>query len=122
MIKVSDALMSFRNMVLPEPVFDFWCAELGLLSRRQAAVARAVKVVSETPNTVSIWLKPNANFVGVLPGQHVNVGIEIDGHRFQRSYSVSGVRGRCFRITARKVANGKVSSYLNQYAQRGMRF
>ncbi|WP_287418771.1 iron-sulfur cluster-binding domain-containing protein [Reinekea sp.] len=122
MIKVSDALMSFRNMVLPEPVFDFWCAELGLLSRRQAVVARAVKVVSETPNAVSIWLKPNANFVGVLPGQHVNVGIEIDGHRFQRSYSVSGVRGRCFRITANRVANGKVSSYLNQYAHRGMRF
>ena len=122
MNKITDTLLLVRNMVLPEPVYDFWCAELGLMSRRHAVVARAVKVVSETPDAVSIWLKPNANFAGVVPGQHINIGVEINGHLVQRSYSVSGVHGRYFRITTRKVANGKVSFYLNQFAHRGMTF
>jgi len=122
MKKVSKALRTVRDMVIPEPVFDFWCEEFGLLVRRQQVVAKVIKVVFETQDAVSIWLKPNSNFNGVLPGQHVNIGVEIDGHCIQRSYSVSGVRGRCFRITTRKVSNGKVSSFLNNQAKPGMVF
>jgi ferredoxin-NADP reductase len=116
------AITAVRDMILPEPVYDFWCAEVGLLARRNQQVARAVKVVTETPDAVSIWLKPNGNFKGVLPGQHINVGVQINGHLVQRSYSVSHVKGRLFRITARKVENGRASSYLNQFAKPGMLF
>ncbi len=122
MNKLFVALRAVRDMVLPESVYDFWCEELGLLARREQQVARAVKVVSETPETVSIWLKPNRNFKGVAPGQHVNVSFLVHGHRVQRSYSVSHVKGRLFRITARKVEKGKASSFLNNHAHKGMIF
>lgn len=122
MSSISSLVSALRDTVLPEAVYDFWCEELGLMSRRKQVVAKAVKVVKEAPNAVSIWLKPNSNFPGVQAGQHVNIGVHVDGRLIQRSYSVSGVRGRLFRITTRKVANGKVSSFLNDHAKHGMMF
>ncbi len=122
MNEVLVLLRTIRDSVVPEPVVDFWCEEFGLIHRRSQSIAKAVKVVSETQETVSIWLKPNRNFKGVQPGQHINVGVHIDGHLVQRSYSVSHVKGRLFRITARKVENGKASSYLNDHARKGMIF
>lgn len=105
---------------VPEPVYDFWCEELGLIHRRSQAIGRVVSVQKETHDTVSLWIQPNRQFAGVQPGQHVNLGVRIDGHYAARSYSVSALQGRRFRITARKVANGKVSQYLNERAQVGM--
>jgi ferredoxin-NADP reductase len=120
MNRIKKSVVVLRDMVVPEPVHDFWCEEFGLISRRNQPVAKAIKVVSETSETVSIWLKPNKNFKGVLPGQHINIGVRINGHMVQRSYSVSHVKGRLFRITARKVENGLASSYLNLHARKGL--
>ncbi|MBU2862226.1 iron-sulfur cluster-binding domain-containing protein [Reinekea forsetii] len=113
-------LRAARNMVLPAKVYDFWCQEFGLISRRDQAMAKVVKVVQESSDSVSLWLKPNANFEGIQPGQHINIGVEVDGRRLNRSYSVSRVKGRRFRITARQVSQGKVSNYLNNYAKKGL--
>lgn len=120
MSRLKNTLKNVRDMVLPEPVFDFWCQEFGLLARQHQAVARVVRVVKESPNAVSLWLQANSNFAGVLPGQHLNLAVEIDGRRYNRSYSVSQVKGSLFRVTARRVPNGKVSNYLNDFAKRGL--
>lgn len=117
---IKSFLKVLRDSVIPANVYDFWCEELGLVERHAQAIAKTIKVVNETPETVSIWLRPNRHFKGVLPGQHVNIGVHINGHLVQRSYSVSYVKGRIFRITARKVNNGLASSYLNEYARKGM--
>ena len=68
----------------------------------------------------NLWLKPNANFNGIWPGQHINLGVEINGRRLQRSYSVSSVKGKFFRITTRLVSKGQVSGFLNKHAKPGM--
>jgi ferredoxin-NADP reductase len=117
---MKNVVQILRESVMPPHVYDFWCEELGLLERCSQPIARAIKVVTETPETVSIWLRPNRHFQGVQPGQHVNIGVHINGHLVQRSYSVSHVKGRLFRITARKVTNGLASSFLNDYAKQGM--
>ena len=120
MSQLKSILLSVRDMVLPEQVYDFWCEEFALLSRRKASLAKVVKVVQESSDSVSLWLRPNANFQGIQPGQHINLGVEINGRRLQRSYSVSSVRGPLFRITTRLVNKGQVSGFLNQFAKPGM--
>ena len=87
-------LLSVRDMILPELVYDFWCKEFALLSRRRKSIAKVIKVVQESSDSVSLWLKPNENFQGIEPGQHINICVEINGRRLQRSYSVSSVKGR----------------------------
>lgn len=120
MSQTKNLFRSVRDMIVPESVFDFWSQEFGLLVRRQVSVARVERVVKESESAVSLWLKPNANFNGVMPGQHLNLAIEIDGRRYHRSYSVSQVHGRQFRVTARRVPNGIVSNFLNDCARAGL--
>lgn len=120
MNKFVKLLSTARDMVLPAHVYDFWCEELGLLARRERVVAKVVKVVQESSDSVSLWLKPNGNFKGIQPGQHINIGVEIDGRRLHRSYSVSRVKGGRFRITTRQVSQGKVSNFLNHHAKKSM--
>ena len=114
---LKSILWSVRDIILPEKVYDFWCKEFGLLSRRRQSIAKVVDVIQESSDSVSLWLKPNVNFPGIEPGQHINIGVEINGRRLQRSYSVSSVNNKFFRITARQISKGQVSSFLNRYAK-----
>lgn len=100
--------------VLTPSVIDFWAAELGLDARVERTLARVVARWMETPDTVTLVLKPNRNFAGFSAGQHVNLTIEIDGVRHTRSYSFSEAPAATglVAITIKKVPNGRVSSYL----------
>ena len=43
-----------------------------------------------TPDTVTLGLRPNTNWRGFRAGQYVRVGVEIDGVRRTRCYSLAG--------------------------------
>lgn len=93
---------------------DFWAAELGFDARIQRTISRVVARWMETPDTVTLVLKPNSNFPGFLAGQHVNLTVEIDGVRHTRSYSFSEAPSATglVAITIKKVPNGRVSTHL----------
>lgn len=78
--------------------------------------ARVLRVVPETPTVSSVWLQPNAQFKGFLPGQHLLAGVELDGVRHQRAFSFSSAprADGCFRLTIQRQPAGRVSAALQQ--------
>lgn len=98
----------------PPAVLNFWLSRLNPLWTWDLARARVIERRAEADGITTLVLKPNRHFRGFRAGQHVNVGVEIEGVRYTRSYSVSDMPradGR-LRITVKAVDGGKVSEYL----------
>ncbi|WP_232823426.1 ferredoxin reductase [Dyella sp. C9] len=108
-------LLSRLNAVwAPPAVLDFWLSRLNPLWSWDQARARVVERRIEAEGVTTLVLKPNRHFRGFRAGQHVNVGVEIEGVRYTRSYSASdrpNADGR-LRITVKAVQGGKVSQHL----------
>ena len=112
---------------------------LGLASHVKAAPAQAsghasaqpapyrltvCRLQPETPDTLSIELalpaalQPHFCF---QPGQFVSIGVEVDGVRLWRCYSITSQPGAAtLSITVKRVPGGKVSSHLHDAMQVGM--
>ena len=81
------------------------------LLRREAASA----------DTETLWMKPFQRLRDWHPGQHLTLGFEIDGRRFQRSFTLTSLPGqREIAITARHMPGGRFSEWMTQ-AERGSR-
>lgn len=71
----------------------------------------------ETNRAVTLTLTPShpAATFDYLPGQYVNVMLDVEGESCCRSYSISGDAGDGgIMITVQAIADGKVSRYLNE--------
>ncbi len=77
--------------------------------------ARVVAVISETSDTRSLVLRPNRNWPGSKPGQHVLVHVDIDGVRHMRCYSLSSATAHdgTVAITVKRQPDGRVSNWLH---------
>jgi ferredoxin-NADP reductase len=76
--------------------------------------ARVLGVVPETRDAVTLVLQPGRDWVGHTAGQYVRIGVDVDGVRHWRAYSLTcppADDGR-IRITVKAMPDGKVSSYL----------
>ncbi len=90
--------------------------------------ARVVEVRSEAQDAVTVVLRPGASWRGHIPGQYVRVGIDIEGVRRWRSYSItsapsaisaSSVVDRTISLTAKAVPGGIVTAHLAQRLKAG---
>ncbi|MEU4619810.1 ferredoxin reductase [Actinoplanes sp. NPDC023801] len=85
--------------------------------------ARIDAVRPETGKAVTLELRPGRGWQPHQPGQYVRLGVDVDGVRLWRAYSVSSAAGRSdgkFTVTVNAVENGTVSSYLLKNARKGM--
>jgi ferredoxin-NADP reductase len=103
-------------------------AYLGALSPRwvvHEVRATIEDVVVETPTTATLVLHPSASFRGHRAGQHVRVGVTIEGVRHTRCYSISSAPSRHRRgdgrvtLTVRAAEGGLVSRHLVRHAAAG---
>ena len=81
----------------------------------------------QTPDTVTLTIEPNRTWQGHRSGQHVEVGVEIDGVVLTRCYSVvtsEAPRGTAARssieLTVKAHPEGRVSNHLVRHAAPGM--
>jgi ferredoxin-NADP reductase len=84
--------------------------------------ARVVEVRPETADAVTVVLRPGGAWRGHLPGQYVRIGLDVDGVRLWRSYSLTSApsaRDGLLSITARAVPDGVVSAHLAQVLRPG---
>ncbi|MCW2855371.1 MAG: ferredoxin reductase [Marmoricola sp.] len=83
--------------------------------------ARIVDVHAETRDAATIVLKPGADWAGHVPGQYIRIGIDVDGVREWRAYSLThGPRDDgLISITVKAVPDGKVSNHLVHAARPG---
>lgn len=95
---------------------------------RRGARVRAAKVLAvrqETRDAVTLVLRPGRDWAGHTPGQHVRVGVEVDGVRLWRTYSITSApvrgdeRGAHLSITTKLVPGGAVSTHLTRHTQVG---
>jgi ferredoxin-NADP reductase len=85
--------------------------------------ARVEAVRPETATSVTLVLRPGRGWVPHQPGQYVRVGVDVDGVRLWRSYSITSRPARAdgpITITVHAVPGGPVSNHLVGQARRGM--
>ena len=82
---------------------------------------RVESVHPETADAATLVIRPGADWAGHVPGQYVRIGIDVDGVRCWRAYSLThGPRadGR-ISITVKAVPDGFVSPYLVRHTRPG---
>ncbi len=102
---------SFTSPLLPD---DYLELVNPLWSTRELR-GRIERIERETPDSVTVLIKPGWDWPGHLPGQYVRLGIEVDGIHHWRAYSLTSDPGRadgCIAITPKLVEQGKVSPFL----------
>ncbi|KUM91203.1 hypothetical protein AQI88_38395 [Streptomyces cellostaticus] len=84
--------------------------------------ARVLQIRHQTRDTVTLILQPNANWLGFRAGQHVRLGVEVNGVRRHRCFSPASSthqRNRLIEISATVNPAGVVSQYLKHRAEPG---
>ncbi len=82
---------------------------------------RIVSVQPETADAATIVIRPGKDWAGHIPGQYVRIGIDVDGVRQWRAYSLThGPRAdKLISITVKAVPHGLVSNHLVHDARPG---
>jgi len=83
---------------------------------------RIEAVLPETRDAATIVIRPGRDWLPHTAGQYVRIGIDIDGVRQWRAYSITSVLGRAdgrFTITVKAIPGGKVSNHLVHRVQPG---
>lgn len=76
----------------------------------------------ETSDAATIVIKPGRGWKGHVAGQYVRVGVDVDGVRLWRAYSVTSPAHRAdgrITITVKAMPDGKVSNHLVRRAKPG---
>ena len=83
---------------------------------------RIVAIHPETRDAVSVVIKPGRTWRTHVPGQYVRVGVDVDGIRQWRAYSLTSTTRRSdghIAITVKAIPGGVVSNYLVRRATVG---
>ena len=84
---------------------------------------RIVEVQSETRDAVTLVIRPGRGWREHVPGQYVRLGVDVDGVRLWRAYSLTSPLRRkdgCISVTVKAIPDGKVSNHLVRRARPGL--
>ncbi|TYB34216.1 ferredoxin reductase [Micromonospora sp. AP08] len=83
---------------------------------------RIVAVRPETRDAATVVIQPGRGWQGHRPGQYVRLGVDVDGVRQWRAYSVTSAPGAAdgrITVTVKAIPDGKVSNYLVRRVRTG---
>jgi stearoyl-CoA 9-desaturase NADPH oxidoreductase len=100
---------------------------------------RIIEIRRETPDAVTLVIRPGRGWRGHRPGQYVRIGVDVDGVRNWRAYSLTGLASTskasvtwptpktskalipdgCISVTVKAIPDGKVSNHLVHNAAAG---
>lgn len=107
------------NAVLEPRDADFWLQKINPLWSVEQALGKIVHKDQTAQDTLSFTLQVNKHFNMGQAGQHHPVFVVVNGVRYERSYSLTKIDDRHVLLTVKKVAGGKVSTWLTQHAKVG---
>ncbi len=109
-----------RPLIKPD-VFDFWASCVNPHWTWERPLAKLVAREPASRDAVTLLFKPNAHWAGFQPGQHVNLGVDVDGARLTRSYSLTEPTRTdgLLAITVKAIEGGRVSEHLCRGAKLG---
>jgi len=108
----------------PEAFFDPLLERINPMWVQEYTPARVERVLSETRDTKTLVLKPARRWSGFRAGQHVNICVEVDGIRRNRTFSLSSSpllwqeQGRVT-LTIKRLPGGLVTNWLHDHLQTG---
>jgi ferredoxin-NADP reductase len=108
---VFDVLAALSSPLLPD---DYLELVNPLWSTRELR-GRIESIDRETPDAATVLIKPGYRWGGHQPGQYLRIGLDIQGVRHWRAYSLTSDPNRedgLISITVKNVDEGKVSPYL----------
>ncbi|MGL5818233.1 MAG: ferredoxin reductase [Phycicoccus sp.] len=89
---------------------------------------RVVDVRAETADSATVVIRPGRGWLGHVPGQYVRLGVDVDGVRHWRAYSLThrsdgaaaaGIPPGCIAVTPKVIARGTVSTHLVRHTAPG---
>jgi len=120
--RLRDRVLQVAELVttplLPQDYLDL----IDPLRSGAALRGRIEAVQHETRDAATIVIRPGRDWLPHTPGQYVRIGIDVDGVRQWRAYSITSVLDRadgCFTITVKAIPDGKVSNHLVHRARPG---
>lgn len=111
----STPVLKLAALLATPLIPDDYIELLNPLWTRKVLRARVEAITPETADSATLTLKPGLRWQGHQAGQFVRVGVDIDGVRHWRCYSISSAPERadgCIQITVKAVADGRVSRHL----------
>ncbi len=108
----------------PEAFFDPLLERINPMWVQEYTPARVEQVLSETHDTKTLVLKPARRWSGFSAGQHVNICVEVDGVRRNRTFSLSSSpllwrdQG-LVTLTIKRLPGGLVTNWLHDHLQTG---
>jgi ferredoxin-NADP reductase len=116
--RVLKALGALSSPLLPDDYLEM----INPLWSTRELRGRIQEIKHETEQAATILIKPGYRWPGHKPGQYVRIGIDINGVRHWRAYSLTSDPYRedgLISITPKKVDEGVVSPYLVTKAKPG---
>ena len=110
-----------RAMTFPLVPDDY----LGLLNPAWSArelTGMIERLQPETEDTTTVVIRPNFPWPGHRPGQYLRIGVELNGIRHWRAYSLTSDPDHpdgLLSITVKHVPEGRMSPYFTRYVQPG---
>ena len=83
---------------------------------------RIVDVRRETADAVTLVIRPGRGWRGHVPGQYIRIGVDVDGVRQWRAYSLTcpaSAPDGLISVTVKAIPDGKVSNHLVRRTQPG---
>ena len=109
--RLIDAATALTTPLLPDDYLGY----LNPLWSTREPRGRIEAVIPETADCATLHIRTPLGFPGHVPGQYVRVGVDVDGVRHWRTYSlthVPGARRDRIAITVKAIPNGLVSNQL----------
>ena len=112
------AVRSLFTPLLPDDYLEL----INPLWSTQELRGRIERIEQETPDAVTVLIRPGYEWMGHHPGQYLRIGVVVDGVHHWRAYSLTTDPGRpdgLIGITPKLVDSGKVSPFLVHKARPG---
>jgi ferredoxin-NADP reductase len=109
--RVLDVLASLSSPLLVDDYLEL----INPLWSTRELKGKIEEIHEETPDAATVLIKPGYRWMGHEPGQYLRIGLDIEGVRHWRAYSLTSDPQRpdgMISITVKNVDEGKVSPYL----------
>jgi len=108
----------------PEAFFDPLLERINPMWVQEYKPARVEQILSETGDTKTLVLKPARRWSGFRAGQHVNICVEVNGVRRNRTFSVSSSpvlrqHQGLVTLTIKRLPGGLVTNWIHDQLQTG---
>jgi stearoyl-CoA 9-desaturase NADPH oxidoreductase len=109
--RVLSAIRAFTSPLLPDDYLEL----INPLWSTRELRGKIESIDAETPDAATVTIRPGYEWEGHRAGQNLRIGLDINGRRHWRAYSLTSDPGRpdgFISITIKNVDEGTVSPYL----------